>query len=166
MTYVVGIPLLMLLAILQSSLLPYVSMIEGRPDLILLAVVSWGVIGRSEEAMILGLVGGTMLDLVSGTPIGSTGILLVIISFLVSLFEVRFWEAHFLMPLAVTLVASVLFHYMSLGIIWLMGRTIAPQVVTTRVILPSTFLNILLALPAAQSAQALRDSLFPPEVSI
>jgi rod shape-determining protein MreD len=124
------------------------------------------VTGRSEEAMVLGLAGGIMLDLVSGTPVGSTGILIVIISFLVSLFEVRFWEAHFLMPLAVTLVASVLFHFMSLGIIWLMGRTIELQVAIARVILPSTFLNILLALPAAQAAQALRDNLFPPEVGI
>jgi rod shape-determining protein MreD len=166
MAYLVGIPLLMFLAIFQSSVLSHVSMLEGRPDLILLAVVSWGVTGRSEEAMVLGLAGGIMLDLVSGTPVGSTGILIVIISFLVSLFEVRFWEAHFLMPLAVTLVASVLFHFMSLGIIWLMGRTIELQVAIARVILPSTFLNILLALPAAQAAQALRDNLFPPEVGI
>jgi rod shape-determining protein MreD len=166
MAYIVGIPLLMFLAILQSSVLSYIGLLEGRPDLILLAIVAWAVTGRSDEAMVLGLIGGLMLDLLSGIPLGVSSLMLVLIAYLVSLFEVRFWEAHLLMPLAVTLIASFLYHFMTLGIIWLMGRAVDIPAMLRLVILPSSFLNIVLALPAAQGAQALRDSLFPPEVSI
>lgn len=166
MAYIVGVPLLLLLAILQSSVLSYIGLLEGRPDLVLLAIVAWAVTGRSGEAMILGLIGGLMLDLLSGVPLGATSLILVLIALLVSLFEVRFWEAHLLMPLAVTLVASFLYHFLTLGIIWLMGRTVDVSIMLRQVILPSAFLNLVLALPAAQGAQALRESLFPPEVSI
>jgi rod shape-determining protein MreD len=166
MAYIVGVPLLLSLAILQSSVLSYIGLLEGRPDLVLLAIVAWAVTGRSREAMILGLIGGLMLDLLSGVPLGATSLILVLIAFLVSLFEVRFWEAHLLMPLAVTLVASFMYHFLTLGIIWLMGRSVDISIMLSQVILPSAFLNLVLALPAAQGAQALRDSLFPPEVSI
>jgi hypothetical protein len=35
-----------------------------------------------------------------------------------------------------------------------------------RIIMPSTFLNLLLALPITQLARSVRQSLFPPEVSV
>ncbi len=166
MAYILGIPLLILLAIFQSTLLGTFQFLDGRPDLILLAVIGWGLAGGSEEAMVWGLVGGIFLDMLSGVPIGTTSIILILIGTLVSLFEGRIWEANFLMPLGTTLAGSLLFHILSLGVILLMGREIDWTYAFTRVILPSTFINLLLALPVAQALKGLRSRLYPPEVEI
>ena len=166
MAYVLGIPLLILLAIFQSTLLGTFQFLDGRPDLILLAVIGWGLAGGSEEAMVWGLAGGVFLDMVSGIPIGTTSIILILIGTLVSLFEGRIWEANFLMPLGATLAGSLLFHILSLGVILLMGREIDWTYAFTRVILPSTFINLLLALPITQALKSLRSRLYPPEVEI
>ena len=166
MAYILGFPLLILLAIFQSTLLGTFQFLEGRPDLILLAVIGWGLAGGSEEAMVWGLAGGVFLDMLSGVPIGTTSIILILIGALVSLFEGRIWEANFLMPLGTTLAGSLLFHILSLGVILLMGREVDWAYAFSRVILPSTFINLLLALPIAQALKGLRIRLYPPEVEI
>ena len=166
MAYLIGVPLLALLSVIQSTILSHLQLFEGRPDLVLLAVVGWSLAGRTEESMVWGMIGGLFLDLLSGLPFGSSAIGLILVAFLVSLSEGRFWEAHLLMPLSATLVASLTFHILGMGAVLLTGRTLDPSLALTRVILPSTFLNLVLALPTAQLAGGLRDRLFPPEVEI
>jgi rod shape-determining protein MreD len=166
MANLIGIPLLTLFAILQSTLIVYVRLLDGRPDLVLLTVVSWSLAGRAEEAMLWGAVGGLLLDLLSGYPLGSTALILILIAFLVSLAEGRLWEINLVLPLGVMLAASLIFHYLGLLTLPLLGRQIDLLFATARVILPSTFLNMLLALPAFQLAQGLKNRLYPPEVEI
>ncbi|MCJ7566911.1 MAG: rod shape-determining protein MreD [Anaerolineales bacterium] len=166
MAYLLGIPLLILLAIFQSTLLGTFQFLEGRPDLILLAVIGWGLAGGSEEAMVWGLAGGIFLDMLSGVPIGTTSITLILIGTLVALYEGWIWEANFLMPLGITLAGSLLFHVMGLGVILLMGREIDWAYAFSRVILPSTFINLLLALPTTHALKVLRSRLYPAEIEI
>jgi rod shape-determining protein MreD len=166
MVYLIGVPLLLTLAILQSSVFSHLQLLDGRPDLVLLAVFSWSLAGRHNEAMLLGLIGGLFLDLLSGLPFGSHAIILVIVIYLVASFEDRFWEAHLLLPLSMSLIASLVFHGLEIGTILLMGRSFDLAYVMTRIVLPSTFLNLVLALPASQLAEGLRIRLYPPEVEI
>lgn len=162
----IGIPLLAVLAILQSALISYMPLLDGRVDLVLLAVVSWGLVGRSEEAMLWGMIGGLFLDILSGLPLGSSAFSLILVAFLVSLLEGRFWEAHLLMPLGVMLLASLFYHLMGILIVMISGHPLSLPLALSRVILPSTFLNVALALPASQLAEGLQKRLFPPEVEI
>ncbi len=166
MAYVIGIPLLTLLAILQSVLMGYFELLDGRADLVLVAVVSWSLTRRSEEAMVLGVIGGFALDLLSGLPFGSSALILLIVTFLVSFLEGRFWEAHLLMPLGVMLVASLTYHMLSTFMIMILAQDISFAYVFRRIILPSTFLNVVIALPASQLASALHYRLFPQEVEL
>ncbi|NIM95954.1 MAG: rod shape-determining protein MreD [Anaerolineales bacterium] len=166
MAYLIGIPILAILAILQSVVFNDIKLLDGRTDLILLAVVTWGIVGRPREALVWALVGGLFLDLLSGVPLGTTSIILIVITFLVSFSEGRFWESHFLMPMGVILAASLLYYVLSMAIIWIIGHELDFNMTLFRIILPSTFLNLLLILPATQLARSLRQSLYPPEVSI
>ncbi len=99
MAYIVGFPLLILLAIVQSTFLGNFSFLDGRPDLLLLAVVGWGLAGGKTEAQVWGLWAGFLIDLLSGLPFGTSSIALVSVGYLVTLFEGRVWEANLLMPL-------------------------------------------------------------------
>jgi rod shape-determining protein MreD len=166
MAIIIGIPLLALLAVLQSSIISDLSLLEGRPDLILIAVVAWGLMGRHRESMIWGLIGGLFLDMLSGLPLGVTSINLILIAFLVSFSEGRFWESHILMPLGVMLLLSPLFYFLSIVTLWMLGHDINLGIAIARVILPGTFLNLLLILPGTQLLGAVNRLIHPPEVSI
>ena len=166
MATLIGLPLLVLLAITQSAIVNELTLLEGRPDLILIVVVAWGILGRSRESMVWGLLGGLALDLLSGLPLGVTSINLILIGFLVSFSEGRFWESHILMPLGVMLITSPLFYLLSLLTHWTLGYDIELSTAMLRVALPGTFLNLLLILPATQIVSVLDRAVHPPEVSI
>jgi rod shape-determining protein MreD len=161
-----GIPILAALAILQSSLLSQVRLLEGAPDLILVAVIGWALTGRAEESMILGFIGGIFLDLLSGVPFGVTALALVIVTYVVSASENRFWGTHPLLQMAATLLSSGIFHAVIILSLVLTGRSIDFNILVSRVLLPTVFLNLLLVLPAVQFAEFLRRNLYPPEVEI
>lgn len=166
MSYLIGIPLLALLAILQSVIFNDLTLLDGRPDLILLTVVAWGINARSRDAMIWGLIGGLFLDLLSGLPLGTSAIILVAIAYLVSFTEGRFWEANFLMPMGAMILFSFLYHLFNLIILWILGKQIDLSYTLVRLILPSVFLNLILSLPASQFIKSIRNSIYPPEVTI
>jgi rod shape-determining protein MreD len=166
MGYVVGIPLLAALAILQATIFGQFRLLAGAPDLVLLAVVGWSLTGQTRQALTFALVGGLLLDLFSGIPLGASAAGLILATFLVSLSEESFWEAHLLMPLAAVLATSLIFHAFNLLVLFLLGRLPDLSFALSQVILPSLFLNVVLALPAAQLAESLEASLYPPEVGI
>jgi rod shape-determining protein MreD len=116
--------------------------------------------------MAWGFIGGIFLDLLSGLPIGASSLMLTLIAYLVSFLEGRFWEAHLLMPLAIALIASLIYHFFGLGAIALSGRGIDVSMAIARVIMPSTFLNLLITLPVTQLARSISQRLDPPEVII
>jgi rod shape-determining protein MreD len=162
----IGIPLLAFLAVLQSTILSHIRLLDGRPDAVLIAVVGWSIAGRTNQAMVWGLIGGAFLDLYSGVPFGSTSVALVIVAYLVSFPEGRFWESHVVMPLGIMLVASVVFHVLGIGTLLAIGQPIDLDTALTRVLLPSTFMNLVLILPTVQIANGLAQRLYPPEVKI
>ncbi len=166
MAYALGIPLMVVLAILQSAVFSHVRLIAGQADLVLLAVVAWGLTGRWREAMVLGLVGGVCLDLLSALPLGISSLALVLIAYVVSVTEGRLWGAHLLTPLGVVLAASLAFSVFTLVGSLIAGAAVDLPGAASRIILPGLFLNLLLAIPAAQLASAVQRLLFPPQVEI
>jgi rod shape-determining protein MreD len=164
--YLVGVPVMALLAILQSSVFSMLRILDGAPDLVLIAIVGWSLTGRMHESMVLALVGGLFLDLLSGAPFGLSAVGLVIVAYLVSFLEGRFWEANFLIPLGVMSAAAVVYHANLALAAALSGRPIDLELAVSRVLLPSALLDVLLALPAAQLAVRVRDLLFPPRVKV
>jgi rod shape-determining protein MreD len=166
MAYLIGVPLMALLAIVQSSVFGLLRVLDGAPDLVLIAVVAWSLTGRMNESMILALVGGLFLDLLSGAPFGLSAVGLVFVAYLVSFLEGRFWEANFLIPLGVMVAAAIVYHGNMALAAALSGRPIDLELALGRVFLPSALADVLLALPAAQLAVRARDRLFPPGVKV
>jgi len=154
-----------LLAVLQSSLVNHLRLLDGRPDLILLAITGWALTGHGRQAMLFGFVGGFALDLFSEIPLGVSSAALVLIGALVSYSEGRFWGVHPLMQLAAVLAASVVFYAAQLASLGIGGHPIDFPFVLNRTILPGLFFNLVLALPAAQSAEALSRFFAPAEVT-
>jgi rod shape-determining protein MreD len=160
----VGSLAMALLAVVQSSLMTRLTFLEGALDLILLACVSWALTGRITEALVWGFVGGLALDLFSATPLGVSSLGLLLAVWLASMTEGRFWEGHPLAPLGVVTVTSLAFHGVRLAGVWITGHPIDPSLALYNVVLPATFLNVLLSIPAAQLAERTRQAVYPPPV--
>lgn len=149
------------LAVIQSAIISYLPFLDGTPNPILLAVVSWSLVGHSREAMIWGLFGGIFLDMLSGLPVGSTSIALVLIAYLTSLLEGGIWESHFFTPLVVMLFSSLIFFGFTLLTLFLSGRSLDLTSSLTRILLPSLFLNLILAIPSFHLAEWISNLIYP-----
>jgi len=78
MNLYLSLPLLTGIALIQSVLLSRVSVRGARPDLMLLVVLVWAFVRSLEEGVVWGFIGGLILDLLSGGPLGATAIALVL----------------------------------------------------------------------------------------
>ena len=165
MTYVLGIPAIALLAVLQTSLVSHLRLLEGRPDLVLLAIVAWALTGKDHEAMILGFAGGLFLDAFSAVPLGVSSTALVMVAAMVSYSEGQFWGINPIMQLAAVLVGSVLYYATLIFALIAVGQPIDLQQALGQIVLPSLFVNLILALPIVQIAEGLHDVLHPPRVT-
>lgn len=165
MTYLIGIPTIALLAILQTSLVSHLRLLEGRPDLVLLAVVAWALTGRGQEAMILGFAGGLFLDAFSAVPLGVSSAALVIVAAIASYSEGQFWGINPIMQLAAVLVGSGVYYLVIILTLFAIGQPLDLQLALGRIVLPGVFVNLLLALPTVQLAEGLDNLLHPPRVT-
>ena len=166
MTYLIGLPLLALAAVIQSTVLARFPIFGGTVDLVLLLSLSWTLIGEWQGGVVWGLLGGLSLDTLSGGPFGATAIGLMIVAYLAGLSEGRFWRSHVLLPLATALAGSVLYHLISLTVLALTGFPVDLGYSLARLTLPAVLLNTLCMLPVYALVRLLHAFAHPAPVTI
>ena len=166
MTYLVGFPLLVLAAVLQSTVLARFHLLAGTIDLVLLLTLNWTMIGEWQGGAIWGFIGGLCLDLLSGGPLGANAVGLVLMAYFASLTEGRFWRSHVLLPLATSLLGTVGFHAVYLTTLAATGHAVNWSVSLSRVTLPAALLNTACTLPIYHALRWLHALVFPAPVTI
>jgi rod shape-determining protein MreD len=141
------VPLLVGVAAVQVSLLPHLTIVGVRPDLMLLVVISWSLLRGTGEGLLWAFVGGLCLDFLSGAPFGVSTLALLIVSFLASLGEVRIYGTHIILPLSTIFLATIVYDFIFLLLLQVLGRPVPWVESAISIILPSTFLNVFLMLP-------------------
>lgn len=130
--------------VIQSTLIPHLSLGGIKPDIVLLVVVSWSLLRGAEEGVVWGFIGGILLDLLSGAPFGVSTIAMALVSFLTGVGEVNVFRTNIALPLATTFFATIAYNLIFLILLQAMGWPIAWIDGFIRVILPTTILNTLL----------------------
>ena len=166
MSYVVGLPLLAFAAVLEATLLPHFRLFGGTVDLVLLLSLNWTLVGEWRGGPLWALMGGICLDLLSGGPFGASALGLVLVAYLASLSEGRFWSSHVLLPLASVLLGTVVYHVVYLAVLAATGHSVSWVPSLSQVTLPTVLLNTLLMLPVFHFARWLHSALYPATVSL
>ena len=131
-------------AVIQSTLIPHLSLGGIKPDIVLLVVISWSLLRGAEEGVVWGLIGGILLDLLSGAPFGVFTIAMAAVSFLTGMGEMNVFRTNIALPLATIFFATIAYNLIFLILLQAMGWPIAWIDGFIRVILPTTLLNTLL----------------------
>ncbi len=166
MSYLVGLPLLALAAVLQATVLNQFRLFGGTVDLVLLLSLNWTIVGEWRSGTLWALMGGLCLDLLSGGPFGANALGLVLVAYGASLSEGRFWSSHVLLPLASALLGTVLYHGIYLLVLAASGHTVNWTLSLGQVTLPTVLLNTLFMVPVYQFVRWLHSVLHPAAVRI
>jgi len=150
------VALLLIVALLQATFLPQLRILGVKPELMLLSVLSWSLLRGAEEGLVWAFLGGLMLDLFSGGPLGASTLALLAVSFLSGLIEPAVAHTSFLLPLVVALGGTLLYQGLFLSVVQLTRGTVLWGDSLLRVTLPSLAVNTLL-MPVVFQALAWLD---------
>lgn len=117
----ISLPVLVLAAVLQVTLMPQISILGGRPDLIFLIVVSWSLNSSLEEAVLWAFVGGISKDLLSAAPLGTSTLGLIIILFAVHSIREQVYSVGLFTLIWVSILGSLFQQITILIIVYLAG---------------------------------------------
>jgi rod shape-determining protein MreD len=138
------VPLLAVIALIQSTIVPHLSIWGVFADLPLLVVVSWGLLAGPREGILWGFIAGFAVDLFSGAPFGAATLAMMTVGFLSGLGETAVFRAQLALPLLIAFLATLLYDLIFLLIVRMSGTTVAWVDSLFRLILPSAILNVVL----------------------
>ncbi len=166
MSLLVGIPLLAVEAVLQSSVLARLSLFGGTINVVLLTVLCWNLLAERADGLGWAFAGGLFADVLSGGPMGASVIGFLAVGYVAGLTEGRLWRTHFLLPLASALLGTIAFHLIYLAILALTGYPINLADQLAFITFPSVFLNMLGVLPLYWLIRRLHDWVRPAPVAM
>jgi cell shape-determining protein MreD len=156
-----AIPILLLSIMLQTAVISRITLLHGSADLLLVLVSAWGLQERVRSAWIWGAAAGLLVGVISGS-----GWYVYLAGYLVAvgaaqLLVNRVWQAPLLAMFAVTLVGSLVLLTATYFFLFLTGTSLPFSLSFIQIILPSSLLNLLLAIPVYSLMHDLAIRLYP-----
>ncbi len=116
-----SIPIMILVAALQVTVMPQISIWGGRPDLVLLVVVSWALNATLEQGVLWAFVGGICKDLLSSAPVGTSLIGLIFIIFAIHTVRQQLFSVGIFTLIWVSLLGTIIQEFCIFTILLLSG---------------------------------------------
>mgnify|MGYP003940386201 CR=1 FL=1 len=133
----------LLQAVVLPILFPYV-----RPDLVLLLVVMWGLLGGPVQGGIVGALGGLVVDLFSGRFIGMGILTKGLVGVLVGWLEPRFFKDNLIVPVTFSVCATLGEQLLYWLLLSAFGWGPPFDYVLFRIIVPTVLFDAVIAYPA------------------
>jgi rod shape-determining protein MreD len=146
-SYYIGLPLVFLLALVEASVLPMFRIAGLQPNLVLVVLVAWLIVRGASEAFVLVPLGGFVLGLVDGAPLGTALLGLAPLAILQDLRGSRLSEGGLSQALVFTLAMTLVYHLVQLLVFTVQGEAGSWLAAFTQVVIPTAFLNLVLLVP-------------------
>jgi rod shape-determining protein MreD len=156
MGYYIGVVLLAIAVVLQSSVLhtlyvtvPFVDVqISGQPGLMLMLVLAWSVHATWEEAFFWAFCGGLMQDLLAITPLGTSIIPLLLVIFVIrSLADSIDFITPVLLPVFAGVATGLQYAIIIVVLTLLENYPVNPLRIAEQFILPAAVYNVVFIWP-------------------
>lgn len=131
------------LALLQSTVMPKITVLGVHPDLVLMAVTSWSLLRGAEEGMLWALISGVILDLLSGAPFGVYSLALLTIGFAAGLGQRNMLRVDILAPIVAIPLATLAYLLITMALLSVLGWDMEWGARVGAVVLPSILVNSL-----------------------
>lgn len=141
----IAIPVMVLLGLLQTAVMPYFAIADLSPQLPLLLAMSWGFLRTIDEGVQWAFVAGLAVDFFSLTPLGVSAVSYMVAVTAVVWIQKEFPPSHFLLPPLLAAVATVIFLLCDLILLRLFGILSNFQAAVT--LWPLILLNTAVVLP-------------------
>ena len=108
------IPLMAVLVILQSAVLPNFTILGVIPQLMFVATIAWALLRGLREGLVWAFVAGLLADLFSAGPLGVTSLALMAAVAITVFVQRSFPESRIIMPVVLVALATLVFWFIYL----------------------------------------------------
>lgn len=147
MNFLIGLPLLTVLVILQTSVVSRIGISNGSMDLVMICLVSYGLMKGARNTILWFTIAGLLLALISAVPLLYPVIPYVIIAFLLDYLRQRIWSNSLLLMLVLMFAGTLILHTFTFISVSISMHALPLMQSFTQVTLPSLAMNILFGLP-------------------
>jgi len=163
MKNLIAIPVLGLAVMLQTAIISRINLLSGAGDLVLLVLVAWSLQESVENAWQWAVLSGLMVAFVSGLPAFVPLIGYLLAAALARLVIRQIWQSPILALLSVTFFSTLIYDLLTYLALLVSGSPLPFGDVLALIVLPSVFVNFLLAIPVHSLIRDLALWVYPPE---
>jgi len=146
-TITIGIPTIILLVILQSTIVSRLNLSFGSADIVMLVLIALGLQQNTKRTLLWFTIGGLLMALISSIPLMYPLIPYIIISLIIDFLRKRIWKIPLLLMIMVSFFGTIICNLAAFVIINITRVTLPLASSVNSVILPSAALNIILGIP-------------------
>ena len=147
MEIILGLPVLIIAFILQTTVISRISLLNGYADLTMLILIAWTLQDETQNAWMWAIIGGLIISFGSAIPWFVYPICYLIIYFLARFFKSQIWQSTILAMLILTVAGTFILLGVEFVILRISGINLVFREILTRTILPGMLLNLLLSFP-------------------
>jgi biotin transporter BioY len=166
MPVLIGIPVLVLAVVIQTTAFSRLPLLFGTADLVLLVLLAWILNDKVKHGLEWVLMGGLMVSFVSALPFFTPLWGYFLAAGLSYWLKKRIWQTPVLAMLVSTFFGTLVILFISAIVLQISGSDISLTESFSLVILPSVLWNLILAIPVYTLIAELADWLYPQEVNI
>lgn len=145
MIFIAALATAWLLAVVQTSAMPYLHVLGVTPDFALIFAAAFAVLRRQEESLYVVPLCGLLRDLATSDPLGTSVLGFAPLVLLAAALRLRAMDSQFISAVAVVAAGTVLHAAVSIAVLGLTGHGIPVVYAATSIMLPLAVVNSLFA---------------------
>ena len=147
MSYYVGLPLVILLALIEAAVLPMFRFYGLQPNLVLVLLVAWLMLRGPGEGFVFITFGGFVLGFFDGAPMGTALIAMAPMFVLHEAIGSQLREGGIVLTIVFMVIATISFHLVYLAVFTINGQNGSWLEAMIRIVVPTAFVNVVVLLP-------------------
>jgi hypothetical protein len=163
MPVLIGIPVLILTVVIQTTAFSRLPLLYGTADIVLLVILAWNLNEKVKHGLEWVILAGLMVSFVSALPFFLPIFGYLIASGLAYWLKRRIWQTPVLAMLFSSFLGTIVFQTLSLISLNISGSNISTPVGISLVILPSVLWNLILAVPVYTLVGEMAAWVYPGE---
>jgi len=161
MYLLVGIPLILISSLIESSLLTRSMLLHGTADIVMLVVIAWALHERTKGAWIWAIIAGITAAFYTALPFYIPVGAYLLTTWIAMILHKRIWQAPLLMMMVITIFGTLFYQGVAMLILAIQSISFSIANALTQILLPSILLNLLWSLPIYGLITLIANRLYP-----
>lgn len=163
-TLLLAIPLMALLTVVQTAVLPHFALLGVTPSLPFLVALAWSLLRGANEGFLWAFIAGLFMDLFTAAPVGGLALTYMIAILAVTLVKDRLPTNRALVPMLLAAMATFIQQLLYAGYLAVFGYSLLQMLTYT--LLPIMFLHTFLVLPIYWLLYFVQSRVWPKPVEV